>query len=59
MGGLSELIYFLEMVYVSFFFLIIILFFYLFVLAFYFRILIYYTTDFNPTIDKDIIIWMP
>ena len=26
-----------------------------FLLAFYFRILILYTTDFNPTINKDII----
>ena len=58
-GGLSELIYFLEIcLYLFFcFFLIIILFFYLFLLAFYFRILILYTTDFNPRINKDIFIY--
>ena len=31
-------------------------FFYLFLLAFYFRILILYTTDFNPRINREIII---
>ena len=40
-----DLIRFLEMVY-SFYFL----------LAFYFRILFLYTTGFNPTINKDVII---
>ena len=37
-----------ETVYVFFFF-------YLFILPFYFRVLILYTTDFNPRINKDII----
>ena len=36
--------------------IIIILFFYLFLLPFYFRILVLYTTDFNQSINKDIII---
>ena len=32
--------------------------FYLFLLAFYFRILILYTTDFNPKINKGIILYI-
>ena len=36
--------------------LLLLLLFYLFLLAFYFRILILYTTDFNPKMNKDIII---
>ena len=35
---------------------LLLLLFYLFLLAFYFRILILYTTDFNPKMNKDIII---
>ena len=44
-GGLSDLILFLETVYISYF-----------LLAFYFRILILYTTVFKPKINKDVII---
>ena len=46
MAGLSYLIRFLETVCVFYFFL----------LAFYFKILILYTADINPRINKDIII---
>ena len=49
-GGLSDLIGFSETVYVGFL--------YLFLLAFYFRILILYTTDFNPKINKGIILYI-
>ena len=52
-GGPPDLIRFLETV---FFFLIIIIFFYLFLLGFYVRILILYTPDFTPRINKDIIL---
>ena len=44
-GGLTDLIRFLETVYIFYF-----------LLAFYFRILFLHTTDFNPRIYKDIII---
>ena len=55
-GGLSDLIRFLvtETVYV---FLLLLFIFCLFLLTFYLRVLILYTTDFNPRINKDIILY--
>ena len=44
------------MFFLYFFLFFLFLFFYLFLLAFYFRTLILYTTDFDPRINKDIII---
>ena len=44
------------MFFLYFFLFFLFLFFYLFLLAFYFITLILYTTDFDPRINKDIII---
>ena len=46
-GGLSNLIHFLETVCVFYF-----------ILTLYFRTLFFYTTAFNPRINIDIIIWL-
>ena len=58
--GLSDLVRFLETVYAFILFVVVVFFFggggYFFLLGFNFRNLILYTTNFNPTINKDIIV---
>ena len=57
--GLSDLVRFLETVYAFILFVVVVFFWgggYFFLLGFNFRNLILYTTNFNPTINKDIIV---
>ena len=57
--GLSDLVRFLETVYAFILFVVVVFFLgggYFFLLGFNFRNLILYTTNFNPTINKDIIV---
>ena len=61
--GLSDLVRFLETVYAFILFVVVVVCFffwgeggYFFLLGFNFRNLILYTTNFNPTINKDIIV---
>ena len=58
--GLSDLVRFLETVYAFILFVVVVVFFFgggdFFLLGFNFRNLILYTTNFNPTINKDIIV---
>ena len=60
--GLSDLVRFLETVYAFILFVVVVCLFvffwggYFFLLGFNFRNLILYTTNFNPTINKDIIV---
>ena len=57
--GLSDLVRFLETVYAFILFVVVVFFWgggYFFLLGFNFRNLILYTTNFNPTINKYIIV---
>ena len=57
--GLSDLVRFLETVYAFILFVVVVFFLgggYFFLLGFNFRNLILYTANFNPTINKDIIV---